>query len=92
MNTLKLNNKLTIEDVIPEGALNNDEAKKELDRINEIEKTVDREKLIYKTKEYTYSFKNFRTTKTFGRDIYNGKITLKEADEDQTDKKNKLKK
>ena len=53
MNTLKLNNKLTIEDVIPEGALNNDEAKKELDRINEIEKTVDREKLIYKTKEYT---------------------------------------
>ena len=93
MNTLKFNNKLTIEVVIPEGALNNDEAKKELDRINEIEKTVDREKLIYKTKEYTYSFKNFQTIKTFGRDIYNGKITLKEADEDQTDKKNnKLKK
>ena len=85
MNTLKLNNKLTIEDVIPEGALNNDEAKKELDRINEIEKTVDREKLIYKTKEYTYSFKNFRTIKTFGRDIYDGKIILKEADEDQAD-------
>ena len=87
MNTLKFNNKLTIEDVIPEGMLNNDKAKKELDRINEIEKTVGREKLIYKTKEYTYSFKNFRTIKTFGRDIYNGKITLKEADEDQTDKK-----
>ena len=87
MNTLKFNKKLAIEDVIPEGPLNNDEAKRELDRINEIEKTVDREKLIYKTKECIYSFKNFQTIKTFGRDIYNGKITLKEADEDQTDKK-----
>ena len=27
---------------------------------------------------------NFRTINTFGRDIYNGKITLKEADEDQS--------
>ena len=38
LNTLKSNNKLTIEDAIPEGALNNDEAKKYLDRIQEIEK------------------------------------------------------
>ena len=28
-------------------------------------------------------FKNFQTIKTFGRDIYNGDITLKQADEDQ---------
>ena len=28
--------------------------------------------------------KNFRTINTFGRDTYNGKITLKEADEDQS--------
>ena len=81
LNTLKSNSKLTIEDV----TLNNDEAKKELDKIQKIEKTVDREKLINKTKEYTYSFKNFRTIKAFGRDIYAGKITLKEADEDQAD-------
>ena len=81
LNTLKSNSKLTIEDV----TLNNDEAKKELDKIQKIEKTVDREKLINKTKEYTYSFKNFRTIKAFGRDIYDGKITLKEADEDQAD-------
>ena len=66
-------------------ALNNDEAKKELDKIKEIEKNVDREKLIYKTDEYTYSFKNFQTIKTFGRDIYEGKITIKEANEYQTD-------
>ena len=38
LNTLKSNNKLTIEDVIPTNALNNDEAKKEIDKIKEIEK------------------------------------------------------
>ena len=71
--------------MIPNDALNNDEAKKELDKIKEIEKNVDREKLTYETDEYTYSFKNFQTIKTFGRDIYEGKITIKEADEYQTD-------
>ena len=53
--------------------------------IKEIEKHVDREKLIYETNDYTYSFKNFQTIKAFGRDIYEGKITIKEADEYQTD-------
>ena len=38
MNTLKSNNQLTIEDVLLKNALNNDEAKKEFDKINEIEK------------------------------------------------------
>ena len=85
LNTLKSNNQLTIEDVIPKNALNNDEDKKELKKIKEIEKNVDRQKLIYKTNEYTYSFKNFETMKTFGRDIYEGKITIKEADKYQTD-------
>ena len=28
--------------------------------------------------------KNFQTINTFGRDTYNSKITLKEADEDQS--------
>ena len=65
LNTLKSNDKLTIEDVIPKNALNNDEAKKELDKIKEIEKTVGREKLFYKTNKYTYSFKNYQTIKTF---------------------------
>ena len=66
--------------MIPKDALNNDEGKKELDEIKEIEKNVDREKLIYETNEYTYNFKNFQTIKTFGRDIYEGKITIKEAE------------
>ena len=84
MNTLKSNNQLTTEDAIPNDALNDNEAKKEPDKIKEIEKNVDREKLIYETNEYTYSFKNFQTIKTFGRDIYEGKITLEKANEYQT--------
>ena len=35
--------------------------------------------LGYETNEYKYSFKNFQTIKTFGRDTYEGKVTIKEA-------------
>ena len=56
--------------MIPKNALNNDEAKKELDESKEIEENVDKEKLVYETNDYTYSFKNFQTIKTFVRDIY----------------------
>ena len=61
----------------------NDEAKKELHKISEIEKNVNREKLVYKTNIRTYDFQNFQTIKTFGRDIYNGEISLEEANEGQ---------
>ena len=60
LNTLKSNNQLAIEDVIPKNALNNDDAKiKELNKIKEIEKNVEGEKLIYETSKYTYQFKDF---------------------------------
>ena len=49
--------------MIPKNAQNNDEARKGLDKIKEIDKNVNREKLMYKTNEYTYSFKNFQTIK-----------------------------
>ena len=84
LDTLKSKNQLTMEDVIPNDTLNSNEVKKELYKIKEIEKNVDREKLIYETSEYTYSFKNFQTIKTFVRDIYEGKITIEGADEYQT--------
>ena len=84
LNTLKSNKQLTIEYAIANDTLNSDEAKKGLDKIKEIENSVDREKLTYKTDEYTYSFKNFQTIKTFGRDSYEGNIIIKEADEYQT--------
>ena len=59
LNTLKSNNQLAIEDVIPKNALNNDDAKKELNKIKEIEKNVEGEKLIYETSKCTYQFKDF---------------------------------
>ena len=65
LKTFKSDNQLTVEDVISKSALNNDEAKKELDKIKEIEKNVDREKLVYKTNKYTYNFKNFQRIRTF---------------------------
>ena len=61
-----------------------EKTKNELKKIKEIAKTVDRKNLVYGTNEYIYSFKIFWRINTFGRDIYNGKITLKEADEDQS--------
>ena len=51
LNTLKSNNNnknLAIEDITPKSALADDEAKKELDKIKDIENTTDREKSIYK--------------------------------------------
>ena len=44
---------------------------------------MDREKLVYETKTDTYVFRIFRTIRTFGEDIYNGKITLEGANESQ---------
>ena len=76
------NKKLTIKDAIPKSVLNDDEAIKELDKIRETEKTIDREKLVYRASEYIYSFKNFWTIRTFGGDIYKGKITVEKANID----------
>ena len=49
---MKSNNQLITEDVIPKNALNNDEAKKGLDKILKIGKNIDREKLVYETIVY----------------------------------------
>ena len=89
LNTLKSDNnkKLEIknENLIPKSAFASDEAKEELNKILEIEKNVDREKLIYKTSTCIYDFRKFNTIRTFGDDIYEGEITFEEADEDQSD-------
>ena len=58
--------------------------KKSLIILKKQKKNVDREKLIHKIIEYTYSFQNFQTIKTFGRDIYEGKTAIEEADKYQT--------
>ena len=44
--------------------------------MKEIEKTVDREKLYYRTNEYTIDFPNFWGIHAAGGDIYNSTISL----------------
>ena len=51
--------------------------------IIETERTIDTKKLICKTKNKSFSFKNFGTIRVFAKDIYNSTITLEEADKDQ---------
>ena len=85
LNTLKSDNKIKNENIIPKSAFASDEAKEELEKIVKIEKTIDREKLVYKTNKYTYDFRKFNTITTFGEDIYDGKITVEEADKDQSE-------
>ena len=83
--TLKSIKKLSVEDVIPNSAFATDEANEELNKIKEIEKNVNREKLFYKSNKNTYNFKDFRTIRTFGEYIYEGETTLDKADEGQSD-------
>ena len=94
LNTLKSDNNKELEikneDIIPKSAFASDEAIEELNKILRIEKDVGREKLVQDTGKYTYDFRTFNTIRTFGEDIYDGKITLEEADEDQTDLADKI--
>ena len=95
LNTLKSdsnNKKLEIknEDIIPESPFASDEARKGINKILKIEKNVDREKLVFEAGRYKFDFRKFNTIGTFAEDIYNGKITLEEADEDQSDLADKI--
>ena len=84
------NNKLAIERMISESVFANDEAKEEFNKIKEIGKNVDREKLFYKSDKNKYNFKNFRKIRTFGEDVYNGEITLEETDKYQSNLAEKI--
>ena len=96
LNTLKSDNnkKLEIknENLIPKSEFPSDEAKEELNKILEIEKNVNREKLIYKTSTRIYDSRKFNTIRTFSKDIYEGEITFEEAGEDQSDLIDEIKK
>ena len=77
--------------MIPNNVFANDETKKEFNKIKEIEKNVDREKLLYKANGNTYDFRKFNTIRTFGKNIYEVKINLEEPDKDQSDLLNEIK-
>ena len=75
--------KLTsIKDFIPTENLN-PEIINEIKRIEEIEKKVTRNKMVYKETNKTYDFRNFKTIRTFGNEIRNNVITLDTANIEQ---------
>ena len=75
--------KLTpITDFIPTENLN-PEIINEIKRIEEIEKKLDRNKMVYKGTNKTYDFRNFRTIRTFANEIRNNVISLDTANIEQ---------
>ena len=48
-------------------------------------KKVNRNNMIYHLSKESFNFKIFRTTSSFGENIYNDKITINEADQEQAD-------
>ena len=40
--------------------------------------------MVFDADKYRYDFRTFKTIRTFGKDIYEGKITLEEADKEQS--------
>ena len=62
----------------------NPEIIKEIEKIEEIEKKVDRNKMVYKGTNKTYDFRNFKKIRTFGNEIRNNVISLNTANIEQT--------
>ena len=75
--------KLTsIKDFIPIENLN-PEIINEIKRIEEMEKQVDRNKMVYKGTKKTYDFRNFKIISAFGNEIRNNVISLDTANIEQ---------
>ena len=72
----------TVKDFIPMENLN-PEIINEIKRIEEMEKQVDRNRMVYKRTNKTYDFRNFKTVPAFGNEIRNNVIDMKTADIDQ---------
>ena len=74
--------KTSIKDFIPIGNLN-PEVINEIKRIEEIEKNVDRNKMVYRGTNKTYDYRNFKTIRAFGNEIRNNVISLGTANIEQ---------
>ena len=61
----------------------NPEIINEIKRIEEIEKQVDRTRMVYKGTNETYDFRNFKTIRAFGNEIMNNVISLNTANMEQ---------
>ena len=72
----------SIKDFVPKEKFNL-EIINEIKRIEEIEKNVDRDKMVYKSTSKTYDFRNFKTIHAYGNDIRNNTISLAVANLEQ---------
>ena len=71
-----------IKDFIPMENLN-PEVINEIKRIEEIEKKVGRNRMVYKGTNETYDFRNYKTIRAFGNEIRNNVISLDTANIEQ---------
>ena len=55
----------------------------EIKRIKELEKQVDRTRMVYKGTNKTYDFRNYQTIRVFGNEIRNNVISLETANIEQ---------
>ena len=67
----------------PKGIRNNG-VKNELDKIEQLEEEIKQKNLIYRTNKYKKDFQQHETLRSFGESSYAGKITVDEAEEDQS--------
>ena len=54
------------------------------DKIKKLEEIIKRKDLKYETKKHMYDFQQYETIKSFGDNIYTGKINIDEAEMDQS--------
>ena len=60
----------------------NPEIINQINRTEEIEKKVDRSRMVYKRTNKTYDFRNFKTIRAFGNEIRNNIISFDTANID----------
>ena len=74
----------SVEEIFPKG-YEKAEIKNKINNIKEYEKKVNRNNMIYNSSKEPFDFKTFKIIRSFGENIYSGKITINEANEEQAD-------
>ena len=64
--------------------MRNDEIKNEVYEIKKWENKIRRKDLKYEANKYAFDFQRFKTTRSLGESIYNGKINIDESEMKQT--------
>ena len=64
--------------------MGNNEIENEIDDIKKSKKKICRKDLIYRENKNEYGFQQYETIRSFGENIYTGKITTDEAEQDQS--------